>query len=481
MKGLAFTLVLGVIALVGLSLLVGGGAPPETDADCGGSTANVNVANLPSSVGAFSGKQLENAAIIINAGKTLGVPRQAQIIAVMTAIGESTLNNVKHGDTAGPDSRGLFQQRAGWGSEQERMDPHAAATKFYKALLKVPGWPALPPTIAAHKTQINADPYHYEGYWQQAQTLVDRLGTAKVTGAEVAQASSGKALSAEAAKRKYRLGPVKDSTAEVVGALAPRFGIKTVGGHRENDPFPDHPSGLAADFMVPAGSSGMKTGDRLAQYLTENHKELGVKYLIWNQRSWYPDRGWKPMADRGSRTANHEDHVHLTLAAGGNSTLPAAESACSLAGQGPSGSTSSQIRGGWARPSNGSMTSGFGPRGSPCAGCSSYHKGLDLAAGCNKPIYAAGAGTVIEVGPASGFGNWIRIDHGKGLVTIYGHMFDDGLLAKVGDKVKAGEHIAKEGSNGVGSGCHLHFEVWQNGEKVDPKPFLEKSGIEVAA
>src|SRR5690606_34445211 len=110
-----------------LSYFIGAGSPPEPTGECNisGEGVRVNVANLPKQVGVYSGKQLENAALIINAGKKLGLNKQGQTIGVMTAIGESTLNNIDRGDTAGPDSRGLFQQRANgaWGTLEERMDP----------------------------------------------------------------------------------------------------------------------------------------------------------------------------------------------------------------------------------------------------------------------------------------------------------------------------------------------------------------------
>lgn len=484
-----------VIAAVALAGFLGAGAPKDEDcagaAGASGAGVSANVSNLPGSVGAYSGKQLENAAIIINAGKKLGISKRGQTIAVMTAMGESTLNNIERGDAAGPDSRGLFQQRAeGWGTLEERMDPHTAATSFYKALQKVSGWESLEPSIAAHKAQINDDPYHYEEHWEPAKAVVNDLSDAKVSGggavkAQEASAGSGNAkskpASAEKTKKKYGLGKVKDITAQAVGVLAPKFKIKTVGGHRESDPFPDHPSGLAADFMVPLNSAGQAQGDKLAKYLTEHHKEFGIKYLIWNQRSWYPDKGWKPMEDRGDPTQNHRDHVHVTFlsSADGNIDVPAEDSACANAGGGGSQAKASQVKGKWAVPSDGVKTSDFGPRDQPCAECSSHHQGTDISAGCNEPIYAAGSGKVVEAGPASGFGNWVKIDHGGGLVTIYGHMFDDGLLAKTGDTVKAGDHIAKEGENGVGTGCHLHFEVWQDGKKTDPEKFLNAQGIKV--
>ena len=133
---------------------------------------------LPASVGPFHGEQIINAAQIIIAGNDLGVDAHGQVLAVMTAIGESTLIAVDHGDAAGPDSRGLFQQRANgaWGSYSDRMDPRTAATSFFRALLQVPGWESMDPTLAAHRVQGNADPSHYTPYFSAAVQLVAALG-----------------------------------------------------------------------------------------------------------------------------------------------------------------------------------------------------------------------------------------------------------------------------------------------------------------
>ncbi|KQY61431.1 peptidoglycan DD-metalloendopeptidase family protein [Nocardioides sp. Root140] len=131
---------------------------------------------LPS-VGSWSKEQIKNAALIIAAGAELKVPLRAQTIAVMTAIGESSLIVVDHGDDAGPDSRGLFQQRdnGAWGSYASRMDPRRSAQSFYRALLKIQGWADMEPTIAAHKTQGNRDPYHYAPLWDDAVKLVEAI------------------------------------------------------------------------------------------------------------------------------------------------------------------------------------------------------------------------------------------------------------------------------------------------------------------
>ena len=100
-----------------------------------------------------------------------------------------------------------------------------------------------------------------------------------------------------------------------------------------------------------------------------------------------------------------------------------------------------------------------------------------------KPIFAARDGDVVAAGPADGFGNWIIIQHtvdGRRVDTVYGHMYDDGVLVKVGQKVTAGQQIGKIGSNGQSTGAHLHLEVWEGGRlpegagrEVNPNPALE--------
>ncbi len=164
---------------------------PTSDA---GDTKPV-VTNFPTLVGAYTGAQVLNAGYIIRAGQSMTLDAKTITLAVMTAMGESSLLNVGHGDAAGPDSRGLFQQRDPWGSLAERMNPTTSATMFFKALIAVPSYLALEPTVAAHKAQHNADPYHYAPYWGPAvqmvatltadPSLLDRLPVAgPVTGCE---------------------------------------------------------------------------------------------------------------------------------------------------------------------------------------------------------------------------------------------------------------------------------------------------------
>jgi murein DD-endopeptidase MepM/ murein hydrolase activator NlpD len=137
---------------------------------------------------------------------------------------------------------------------------------------------------------------------------------------------------------------------------------------------------------------------------------------------------------------------------------------------------------GWARPAGGHISSPFGYRVSPCSGCSSFHAGVDLAAGCNSPIYAAHSGTVIYAGYNGGYGNFIQIanNDGTGISTAYGHIVNGGTLVRNGQPVGVGQQIARVGSTGHSTGCHLHFEVRHNNIAQDPVPFMRSQGIELA-
>lgn len=128
-------------------------------------------------VGGYCQDRLVEAAQIVAAARSLGIGPHTQAIGVMTAMGESGLVDLDHGDAAGPDSRGLFQQRANgaWGSTADRMSPYRSAYDFFAALVAIPGWQRLTPVQAAHVVQGNADPGHYGRYWRDAVAVVDAL------------------------------------------------------------------------------------------------------------------------------------------------------------------------------------------------------------------------------------------------------------------------------------------------------------------
>ncbi|QNE36776.1 peptidoglycan DD-metalloendopeptidase family protein [Leifsonia shinshuensis] len=127
---------------------------------------------------------------------------------------------------------------------------------------------------------------------------------------------------------------------------------------------------------------------------------------------------------------------------------------------------------GWAVPAAGPITDGFGARPSPGGVGSTYHMGIDIGASCNAPIYAAHSGTVIYAGPDGSYGNFVLIDNGGGINTGYAHIRNGGILVGIGQSVGAGQPIAHVGTTGASTGCHLHFEVRVNGQKIDGIPFM---------
>ncbi|ACZ32441.1 Peptidase M23 (plasmid) [Xylanimonas cellulosilytica DSM 15894] len=133
------------------------------------------VSALPSQVGAWQGDQVANAAQVIKAGQDRALDAKTITIAVMTAMAESSLQNLDHGDAVRGDTIGLFQEGPERGPYDQRMDPYGAANIFYDYLLRVPGYLDLEPTIAAHKAQANADPYHYAPRWPDAVQMVSTL------------------------------------------------------------------------------------------------------------------------------------------------------------------------------------------------------------------------------------------------------------------------------------------------------------------
>jgi len=156
----------------------------------------------------------------------------------------------------------------------------------------------------------------------------------------------------------------------------------------------------------------------------------------------------------------------------------AAEAAANAGGNSGGGGT--QGNGGWCRPHGGGKSSGYGPRSQQCGpqGCSSsFHYGTDFANGCGAAIYAAQSGTVDYAGYNGGYGNYIRIQHGGGMGTGYAHIRNGGILVRSGQWVKSGQIIAYAGNTGRSFGCHLHFEVYDHGNAINPVQFLARHGV----
>ena len=122
---------------------------------------------------------------------------------------------------------------------------------------------------------------------------------------------------------------------------------------------------------------------------------------------------------------------------------------------------------------HGYIASGFGGRADPLDGHSAFHSGIDFDAPMGSAVTAVADGVVTWAGVRSGYGNVIEIDHGNGYMTRYAHNSE--LVARVGQRVHAGETIAKVGSTGRSTGPHCHFEVWLNGRAVNPMAYVKSS------
>jgi hypothetical protein len=145
---LAVMLAAGIVLRTGLT----GGNSPLSSARACPPAASVTVGTIVVPAGPVAGycqDRLINAAHIMTAARALGIGPHTQAIGVMTALGESGLRVLDHGDAAGADSRGL---------------------------VKTPGWKGLSPGEAAHTVQVNADPHHYDPYWARAEAIVASLG-----------------------------------------------------------------------------------------------------------------------------------------------------------------------------------------------------------------------------------------------------------------------------------------------------------------
>ncbi len=133
---------------------------------------------------------------------------------------------------------------------------------------------------------------------------------------------------------------------------------------------------------------------------------------------------------------------------------------------------------GWARPVAGriSYIYGYSPEYGP-----NPHKGVDMRAGCGQNVFAAASGTVIVAseGWNGGYGNYIMVDNGGGIVTVYAHLIEGGVLVSPGQAVGVGQNIGRAGSSGISTGCHLHYEVRINGQITNPATFMLEQGIDL--
>jgi len=121
-------------------------------------------------------------------------------------------------------------------------------------------------------------------------------------------------------------------------------------------------------------------------------------------------------------------------------------------------------------PVRGLLTSGFGNRDDPITGAGGYHEAIDIAAAPGQPIKASGDGTVLRAGEMGPLGTAVVLAHGFGLTSRYGHLAR--LAVTPGQRVRRGDVLGYVGSTGRSTGYHLHYEVWVDGQPVDPLAYI---------
>lgn len=469
-------------------LLLGGGEDP-----CAGASGSVRVDGSSVAgieVPGYDAEQLGNAAAIIKAGADLNLSSRDQAIGVMTAIGESGLRVLDHGDAAGSDSRGLFQQRdnGSWGSYEQRMDPYQSATSFFSALMHVPNRDSMEPTLVAHAVQQNADPYHYQPKWADAEAIVAAFdGRTITTSSSGTSATSGVVDTARTHLGvPYRWGGSDPSGFDCsglvqyvfgqLGVALPRTaaeqgatGQEVYSGSGQTVPWDQLQPGDVIFFPDTGGATydhvGIYSGNQQMVHAPQSGevvKEVPLADAYWQGRDWSVRRMGEVSGATSAQDSGEGSGQCSTSNASLNHTQANAD--------------------GWARPAAGPVTSNYGMRVHPVLGTSRLHAGTDLAGGgCDGPIYAAADGTVTFAGSYQDGTGAVEVDHGGGVSTLYLHMKESGIHVRQGQSVKAGQHIAAVNTTGNSTGCHLHFEVHINGGTVDPEPFMRDRGVDLGA
>ncbi|MER7685531.1 heavy metal transporter [Streptomyces sp. NPDC097610] len=269
----------------------------------------------------FTPEQAVNAATISAVGTTRGLPERAVAIALATALQESGLRNIQHGDR---DSLGLFQQRPsqGWGTTKQIMDPTYAAGMFYEHLAKVPGYTRLPLTVAAQRVQRSGYPQAYAKHEPDATLLAAALtgraaatltcegrpGATPVGGPDSVRAALvrdfGREVLQEAGADVSTAGSPASSTASPTLAPSPSVSGRTVTVPVRKDPTGD--------------STVRQRGWELAHWAVANSSTLHIQRVSYAGREWTAGERngeWRaPVAKGGSTTTQSADEVRIVTA-----------------------------------------------------------------------------------------------------------------------------------------------------------------------
>lgn len=289
-------------------------------------------------VAGYKGVQLANAQKVVAAADKLGLDDWTAAVGIMTAMGESSLINVDHGDAVRNDTIGLFQTGPEWGTYDKRMDPYEAAILFYDRLQDVAGYHQLTPTMAAHRAQRNRDPNHYAKYWDGARQILAWVRqNPALAGLGNSSQECGTDPDGMPVGPAGPLGSCPASGSPAEGGLRTTavYGLRcvkeafpwitSIGGRRSHSStcsFSDHCKGLATDFMIAkwSTSAGNARGWQVAKWVQAHAAELRVTYIIFDAKVWRsyaPERGWAPYSHpygNSSPTLAHRDHVHVSYA-----------------------------------------------------------------------------------------------------------------------------------------------------------------------
>jgi nitrogen fixation protein len=259
----------------------------------------------------FTPEQAVNAATITAVGTARGLPERAVTIALATALQESALRNIKHGDR---DSLGLFQQRPsqGWGTPKEIMDPTYSAGEFYDHLVKVPGYTRLPLTVAAQRVQRSGFPQAYAKHEPDAALLAAALtgqsaATLTCEGHPAATRASGPDGVRAALVRDFGRDVLEPAGAAVGGSPA-----------ATQTPSPSAPDGsgertvtlpVSADTPSAGGRSLDQRGWQLAHWAVANASELHIARVTYAGREWVAGNtvgAWRSAGEKGTAGAERD-------------------------------------------------------------------------------------------------------------------------------------------------------------------------------
>jgi hypothetical protein len=356
-KGAAVLAIVGVASLLMLAPF-GGSAQPQAACLPG----IPGQADNPQPTGPVRATQTAFAKLIDDVAVQRGLPGKATLIALMTALVESDLQNLTFGDA---DSVGLFQQRpaAGWGSRLQILSPRYAANAFFggsakpdpPGLVDINGWPSMALGDAAQAVQVSKFPERYAQREQEARQIASQAGIdlsrtgnpyagradAPSTGNEGEQDDSdcgqsglvdGKPINGVWPEEQASVtdptgtgGLVTPRTAAWVALARKTLGTLSMScwdAHVWN-PTSDHPRGKACDVMVGAdarkSSPARARGDQIANFAIQTAGTTGVRYVIWYGKIWSARRGtWIPYNGGGvynptDATGGHFDHVHVSM------------------------------------------------------------------------------------------------------------------------------------------------------------------------